>query len=1101
MAPSDEIRTPRASAPEVPARGESTEETAVVAAPPSIINITPLSHAVPPISPVQSPDGSTRESAVTSSRLERMLIIPVALLAFLLASFPARNSDIWMHVAKGRLLTQEPFSAGASVNCFWLFDLVCFGLYSAFGGAGLVLCKALLVVGIAVLLLRLCRYGQGWWAPAICTALALMAMSTRLLVQPATISCFFLALTLWILRERPDIRTSRRPSFVPLWPLLALFVLWVNIDVWFVLGLATVALVWLGRVLDAAPWNDGKANRLGSSLLFFLSSLLLLAAACLLNPSFLFHPSSYLQELPAELGWLGSSASRAASLGSEHVTSPFQGAYFARFLWIPAGVAYFPLLSLSLLSFALNFPRWHWQRFLPWLALALLSAFQVRTIPFFAVVAGPVLAWNLQEFIAFQLNSQQRQQMVLRRSVALARVLAVELILLLPILAWPGWLQAPPYEPRRWAVEPPTSVAKGAATTKQWLQEGKLGPEPRGLHLSPETADAFGWYCPEEKAVRNDNLAAAIRGEPEAPADWDDQMRAEGINHVILYDTDRGRLCATMDRLLEDPQQWPLLYVEGYLAVFGWRDPAAAGATDLFLGRQLDLNYLAFHPAEDKKAPHKPSDQEPEAREWWDAFWKPFPPRPIDQEEATLHLFHAQAVRRSAPLGHLAAWESGQSAALVSAAGGWEGPGSLLDARLRLTLIRPRLPDPGSGYGTLPVPDQLAHALQQQFTVRRDDTPPALLYLAIRAARRALAVNPNDAQAYLVLGECYLRLLHDTRERAWWGENLPENLPRLIQLRRAQACAALNQAVSLKPGLDQAHLNLYRLYAEMSSRGMGYLDLALQHLRAYVKLFHEAGPPKGISSEQFQQQEAQYAEELSQLAKEVDKRDNLFEVASSGWKVGDRAMKAWQMGLAGKARDLLLESNVAAFGPMGSAMELELLLRTGRPRDVWKWTGELSPEHKAVLGESYHWLRVQALAASGDYALAREECNQMSPFAASSPHGQTPARVREIMALMVVQRVLHEQSGGGSLPELLLLNYDRFQFRNNVGAFALRMSSDAEETVLRGLLALEVGDIDEAEIAFRVALSYWKSADSATTGGGLEFKGRVVAEGYLELLK
>jgi Flp pilus assembly protein TadD len=64
----------------------------------------------------------------------------------------------------------------------------------------------------------------------------------------------------------------------------------------------------------------------------------------------------------------------------------------------------------------------------------------------------------------------------------------------------------------------------------------------------------------------------------------------------------------------------------------------------------------------------------------------------------------------------------------------------------------------------------------------------------VRAARRALAVNPDDAQAYEVLGESYLRLIRDTRERAWRSR-----LPQLVQIRHVQASAALNQAVLLNP--------------------------------------------------------------------------------------------------------------------------------------------------------------------------------------------------------------------------------------------------------------------------------------------------------------
>src|SRR5207249_3720702 len=102
--------------------------------------------------------------------------------------------------------------------------------------------------------------------------------------------------------------------------------------------------------------------------------------------------------LPRELAFVVDPASSAAPLISGQVTSPFQAAYFKSFGLSLAGLAYFPLLGLGLLSFVLNLPRPHWQRLLPWAGLALLSAVQVRAVPFFAVVAGPVLAWNLSSW-------------------------------------------------------------------------------------------------------------------------------------------------------------------------------------------------------------------------------------------------------------------------------------------------------------------------------------------------------------------------------------------------------------------------------------------------------------------------------------------------------------------------------------------------------------------------------------------------------------------------------------------------------------------------------------------------------------------------------
>src|SRR5947209_8059164 len=84
----------------------------------------------------------------------RMAAFFVAAFAFLLASFPARNSDIWRHLAAGRQVTQGGFRVGPDSfdptaprsGSTWLYDLLSYLVYSAAGGVGLVLVKALLVV-------------------------------------------------------------------------------------------------------------------------------------------------------------------------------------------------------------------------------------------------------------------------------------------------------------------------------------------------------------------------------------------------------------------------------------------------------------------------------------------------------------------------------------------------------------------------------------------------------------------------------------------------------------------------------------------------------------------------------------------------------------------------------------------------------------------------------------------------------------------------------------------------------------------------------------------------------------------------------------------
>ena len=72
--------------------------------------------------------------------------------------------------------------------------------------------------------------------------------------------------------------------------------------------------------------------------------------------------------------------------------------------------------------------------------------------------------------------------------------------------------------------------------------------------------------------------------------------------------------------------------------------------------------------------------------------------------------------------------------------------------------------------------------------------------------------------------------------------------------------------------------------------------------------------------------------------------------------------------------------------------------------------------------------------------------------------------------------------------------YRRAEFTKLVAQDAQSLRVEADGTVLRGLIALEQGDVDTADVAFRTALSVWKDDDAAASGAGLDFHGRVIAK-------
>jgi tetratricopeptide (TPR) repeat protein len=309
-----------------------------------------------------------------------------------------------------------------------------------------------------------------------------------------------------------------------------------------------------------------------------------------------------------------------------------------------------------------------------------------------------------------------------------------------------------------------------------------------------------------------------------------------------------------------------------------------------------------------------------------------------------------------------------------------------------------------------------------------------------------------------------------------------------MRLRQAQASAALNRAIALRPDLGEAHFHLHQLYHKM-----GYLDLALKHLQIYLRLAREAGASRG-------EEYAKYQERAKQLAQELQQRASAVTLSAEDSPPRERAIQAFQRGLAGKALDVLLESDVSAFGNEGMDLELELLLGVGRANDVYKW---LTSEYGNALGPlEYHWFRVRALAANGDYTRAEEECDEASRALVRAPEGLQPVSLREKAALWIANYVLtgsvHEIASFGTL---FFSRIDREMLHKPIEDSIQLLRQQADLTVLHGLLALEEGETGEAESAFRAALALRKGQSVDAWDSGWEFNSRGLAQECLRWLK
>ena len=951
----------------------------------------------------------------------------------------------------------------------------------------LVIAKAILVAALAGLFFCFRRRRTRTGLVALAAAAALLALGPRLLLQPVLASVMGTALTLFLL-ERPELVESSRVERTRSlrWLLVPLFALWANLDGWFLLGPVLVGLYAVGAMARRyqaayAPRSPGEFRSLA---LLGLAGL----AACFLTP---FHYHTFAWPVPlglshAEQVWMRD------PLGRGLVVSPFAGRFAAAPAFASAGGwAYCLLLAAGAASFVLRGKALHPGRLLVWLALAGLSAYQARAVPFFAAAAGPILALNLQEWSRSAVPTERRRRLAI--TVRAAGSLAG---LGLLVAAWPGWLQPMPYQPRGWAVEPDETLVRLARRIDQQHADHPFPSDHCALTFSPEVAHYLAWFCPSEKGFFDSRLPLfdrtvddyvqmrrrLLRPDGSGPdGQLGPLLDAHRIDRILLYDPDARRTLQAFRRLLLDGEEWELLDIQGGAAVFGRRSGAASP------WKTLDLRQRAYYPDAERLA-LQTAPPPPQPPGLFDAFRRPRNEHSADRGEAGLYLvlFGVTADQRRQEMAMQ--WLLAQATGLVGSPLGSEPAGTAGALAVRLHLA-PFLPE-SLGAGGQPA----AEAFAAGFVAAHDRGPPEALLLAVRAARRALAACPDDAGAFLLLGEAYVALAGQTLEQRWHVV-----LPSLASARRSQTLTALEQAAALRPDFDRAHALLAEFYYQDNQ-----LDRALDHLRARLRIAEHEIDARGPEA-------ASAAERPAALAADVDTMNSLVEQAEKIYeantvnktepsKVFDRASLAARHGLTRKALDMLLESHPAIFGKAGLELQLELMMRSGRANDIRAW---LEPQHEDVLGfRRYHMLLAEAAVADGDYAAADAELNALSQQlrrVGISTDKSLP--VRSAIAFRVGDAVLARLAIEGGPAGQVGAAFFPCELLKPLGAPADLLRQEADIRVLRGLLALEPGAVGAADEHFQAALEVWGDDRQAAAGAGLDFASRPIAKEMTRLLE
>jgi hypothetical protein len=692
----------------------------------------------------------------------------VLVLAFAAASFTARNSDVWLHLAAGkRLLAGEytpgtdPFSyTGADrpwVNHSWLLDGAAYLLY---GGTGqvLVVAKALVVALAFGLVLAIRRPNHALWPWAAVAGVAVLAAAPQFLLRPLVVSMLFLSVTLALLFRGAQKPNSWRVPF-PV-AIGVTFWFWANSDPWFFIGPLALALVLVGEQIQAAlsgPEGDAVASE-GEPLgrvpdaKALAKGLAVGVIACMLNPH---HVRVW--ELPFEL--VGASGIEIDPRLKQAVLSPLNGDYAST----PAlgqnlnGLAYGVLMVAG--AALLGFGRVRGSHAALWVGFAALSLVSVSAIPFFALVAVPLVAAQLNALGAravLRAPGDPRSRLLLLGSSG-GRVACVLGAVALCAAAYPGWVhpEAPPQYARRvaWAVEPEPSLAKAAQQFHQWREPGRLPAEVRGVIANTELANYVAWFAPEEKVFINtrytfhrpelDGYLRLRRGlgllvlpnERPDPAMATDVLAGAGAEYLAIHAGPgdppllRSRASEAANGLYRQWVEWSPWYVDGRTTVFGWHR-AGTPVRPAFAGLRVDPLVLAFGP--DVARVPDPELKQPFVQLGWEgAFVRPAKPTPVEAAEAVGWL----RFYKEGPLRREQIREGVTGPLLLSFPGTTSFPWHRLAAQMAGAF---------GAYSPPPTdPDRDADTAARQ----------AAPLLALRAARRAVAENPEHPDPYFVLAQ------------------------------------------------------------------------------------------------------------------------------------------------------------------------------------------------------------------------------------------------------------------------------------------------------------------------------------------------------------
>ncbi len=983
----------------------------------------------------------------------------VVLLAGFVAAFVSRNSDQWLHFAAGRDLLSGKYSLGTDpysylhdnqswTNHSWLYDVAAYQLYSISGSA-VTLCKAIVFAMAFFVVLRIRKPGTPSWPWWLFATVGILAAAPHTSLRPEVVSALLVALTQYVL-FRSEWRSGswRNPI------LLAVITgLWANIDQWFFLAPATIAMVLLAEFVQRAVSKNSDTDSPRSVDL--LKALGLSVLATFLNPHL-----HGVWVLPFELSIPDSF--RLDPALATYALPGFSRTFYER----PQlggnlnGAAFLVMLIVGGGLLALGLSRVRLACLFVWMLYAALALLNSYCILFFAIVAVPMAAIPLAD-IASRFADDSKSRLASTLS-PLARALAIPAMLVLLCCAWPGWLHPKPGDlayARRVAlgVEPDPGSARIAKTISGWRQKNQLA-DMKGTPVELAVANHMAWFAPNEKVAVNGRLAhhrsdlplllKARAAAADARADLNSALTALQADYLVLASRSQNRaidVSTLHDRVKAPLDLW---HLDGRTAVVGTANSKLRfdPVSEAFAATQAPLL--------------EPNVGPPPSRthDLFDEFVMPTKPVPLESLDAAAWQMYASQV-------WLQTVRNQQQRSNLNAALG--GPMALWAVTADSQIL-----------------DQVA----------------AANLLAQRAARQAIALNPDHPLAYFALAFCLLEAenvlpgFSHAEQEALIALNCRRYLDRAPL---PSEITDLGDATSVRAAAEL--LTNYYQQRQMQDFARDAGRKAIEAARREMLLTPDDSTP--------QQQKAK-ADQLDQVLAAMDQQyaqrlENYQSSASA--PIQQRYVAAMQNQLPGEALKLLKSADLQKeFGPAALLAELEMAqirLKAGLLDDAVQTLNSIQEKLKTPAADAdaravQDQVARQLIGVIGEAHRLAGDYDAYAKFLDQhiAPKQPMPAVMRDrLKAALASPAAFEAQVSGaahgavGGVPALLLM-------RDLEGQIVNDWLRESEYYQRRGLVAILNGQMKEAKSYFEQSMAPEGIAMPAFLGKN------TIAERYLKLI-